>query len=222
MRYITHFGFIKFLILAIFCNGCNQRKNETNSGRPIEDTLHLVKLQKNLLVLNPQKYSEDFIYQLELGAMNDSATNKLQLLDSLIIYKNDTLFWPNQIDSGRTYCFKGRDLRNRYQLKLKRINLTDIEYEYLINEKPDPYHYGKGTMSLELYSLINRKITFDSVQEDAKDFLKYSDNITDGYFYIFVERNHSFHLHAIVSKGYSRIQPPLAERTPVLGECETK
>jgi hypothetical protein len=202
----------------MFSHGCKEKTSETGIQTSREDTLHMIKIRENLFIKNPERYSEEFIYELELGATHDSSHSKLQLIDSMIIYNNDTSFLPNQIDTGRSYCFIGISESERYQLKLKRINLTDIDYEYIINERPDGYHKGKGTMSMELYGLINKSITYDNIQDLAKDFIKYTDNINDGYFYIYVEKNNKNKLHAVVSRGTSLVRPPFEERTPILEE----
>jgi len=209
-----------FIWISLISNlACSNKKTVTNYLGV--DTSSTTKICDNLFVKNPHEYSDEFLGELEISAVhNPDSLSQLFLVGDNYLYGNKKYQFPSQIDSGRTYTFTGSDEKNKYELRLLRINATDLMYEYFIDGKPDSFfHDGKGIVTMQLYYIIDSSFQYNYLNDTIRSYLKYLVPMDDSYFYIYVEKNiHDAKLHAVVSKGIFIIRPLWKDLSPILQE----
>jgi hypothetical protein len=111
--------------------GCSGKIDKSNKGQfEINQTL---KSGKRFYVQDSSLYSPDFI--VELRAL-DSQYDSVRLIGKyLIINKSDTSIIPTELPINVVVNYQAIKGDTTYRLRLKRINYTNIDYEFSVNDK---------------------------------------------------------------------------------------
>jgi hypothetical protein len=119
------------IMLSLIGFGCSGKVDKSNKGQfEINQTL---KSGKRFYVQDSSQYSSDFID--ELRAL-DSQYDSVRLIGKdLIINKSDTSVIPTELPINVNVNYQVIKGDTTYRLGLKRINYTNIDYEFRVNDK---------------------------------------------------------------------------------------
>ncbi len=202
----------KFIAGIMFLNiACNQNEEIFNPAK-FDKTLY--KIQNNLFIKDKFQYSTDFIYQLELGNAQDTSNKIVRVIDSVVYYGNDTINFPTQIPENKQIKLYSKFQGKEYELILKRINKTDLYFEYYIDgQRNDLSH---RFVSLELYYSLMNNFKADEVPRYRNSLTMYTASIDDSYFHIFIDNMDTSNIKAIISYGVYIIRPMHRNFSPIL------
>ena len=126
------YNMIRLLIIfSLIGFGCSRTIDKSQKGQfEINQTL---KSGKRFFVQDSSQYSPDFINELKTL---DSQYDSVRLIGKdLIINKSDTSEIPIELPINEIVNYQVVKADTTYKLGLKRINYTNIDYEFSVNDK---------------------------------------------------------------------------------------
>ena len=120
------------IILSVIGFSASCGVDKSNKGQfEINQTL---KSGKRLFVQDSSQYSPEFIN--ELRTLLDAVYDSVRLIGKyLIINKSDTSLIPTELPINEIVYYQSTKGDTVYELGLKRINFTNIDYDFKVNEK---------------------------------------------------------------------------------------
>lgn len=110
---------------------CSNNVNSTKSNSFEID--QILPSGKKFYVKDSSQYSPEFIQELKTI---DSEYDSVKLIDTdLILGRSEEYNLPNDLPLNKQMIYISVDNNNKYELFLKRINFTDIDYEFRLNDK---------------------------------------------------------------------------------------
>lgn len=117
--------------------------NKTESSSKEAPTTNQIKLNSNIDVANSANYDPTF-----LEGFADYG-EKVILKENYLVTGGDTVYFPEILSIDKEIIFTGNDDSYTYTLKIKRTNLTNINYDFtLIDKQKNKVDTQKGTAIL--------------------------------------------------------------------------
>jgi hypothetical protein len=111
---------------------CNNQTTEKTSDKFSTDTLQMVKvdnLKQDIYIKDKSQYDQKFIDGLA------DYNQPIKLIDNYIVAGNDTTYFPEDIQLNKVTTFKASKDSLKYELTVKRINLTSLSYTFTITDR---------------------------------------------------------------------------------------
>ena len=129
-----------FITLTLILWSCNSSTNKT------ADTLHTVSADEkplNIYIKDKSQYDKAFIDGLS------DYNEPIKLIDNYIITGTDTTYFPSDLTLNKTIVFKGTKGNNHFVLSVKRVNLTNLNYNFeIIDKNNEPIELKTGKVTL--------------------------------------------------------------------------
>jgi hypothetical protein len=128
---MDHYMLRLLIILSLIGFDCSGKVNKSNKGR--FEINQILKSGKRFFIQDSSQYSPDFIEELRTL---DSQYDSIRLIGKdLIINNSDTSVIPTELPINGIVNYQAKNGDTAYRLGLKRINYTNIDYEFSVNDK---------------------------------------------------------------------------------------
>jgi hypothetical protein len=133
------------ITLSFLIYSCKNNKTSNQPGQH-NDTGSVPNKNVNsrFFVDNTSKYSHAFLDSLKTSSFSDS----IKLIKNYIVAGKDTATFPEDLKLDHDYIFIGEKDSIKYSLTTKRINLTDIVYNYIVKRRDSTLYKDNGTVTL--------------------------------------------------------------------------
>ena len=146
---------------------------------------------------------------------------KIQLEKDYMLIGADTAVFPTQLALGKVYLFSGDGGGKSYRLKVTRINLTSLDYEFQLYRLGKPPYNESGRANLGAMFFLADEVDEDDETNEAYGAAEYTRNAGNCWFNIRLghEPDHNGQLRAEVRMGCEKDNPDLTiEDSPTLRE----
>ena len=128
---LTIIGFLMIFTMGCMPNSCT---DSNHAGNDILNAPTEHRERDTFYVKDPTLYNPAFIKGLkEFAASGVMSFRTIKLIDNFIITGGDTLHLDTKLPLNEFINFYGQGGDNHYELDIRRINYTDIEYRFRIN-----------------------------------------------------------------------------------------
>lgn len=129
------------LLLILFITGCKNEKDPETELKIDTETDSIAEIEHSKITLKDTSlYSPQFIKNLQEA----NYPYKITLDGKNMIIDGDSAEFPETPVIKRDYRLTGFTDTHFYQLALKRINLTTVEYDYSVYQNDDVIYSNKG------------------------------------------------------------------------------
>lgn len=201
---------IAFLSI-IFC-ACNNQTQKTSVAK--KDSISK-SVNSIFIVDEPSNYSKVFLDSLRAANYSEP----IHLIKDFVIIGKDTIHFPNDLKINKAYNFTGASDSVKYSLIAKRINLTDIVFEYSAKLKDSIIYEEKGSTTLNHMFFLASEVPEDEQTGESYGAYEYF-NIKKSNLYsieIGIGRDDHNLLRALISsteKTEKKDFPKITLRTP--------
>jgi len=143
-----------YIVLAFLLLGCNQNKEKVELQ--VADKLTVKETSKKgevtdmklgspqLIIKDSSKYSKEFLEYLK----SEKFGSRIELFDNDIVIDGDTSIFSDNLKLSRTYNFYADDNDKTFILKVKKRNLTTIDFEFNSIESGQAQYSKKGEANM--------------------------------------------------------------------------
>jgi hypothetical protein len=110
------------ILIALLFTACKHKTEESILSNTKKDTAIYV----SFTVDDPAQYSKQFLDSLKASHYQGS----MKLQKDYILVGKDTTRFPQDLDLDKEYLFTSDSGATKYTLKVTRLNLTDIKFDY--------------------------------------------------------------------------------------------
>ncbi|MBS1502815.1 MAG: hypothetical protein JST32_12185 [Bacteroidetes bacterium] len=154
------------VLLSTLIYACTNNKT---SNKDLKRTDNI--RQKRFFVEKASMYSPKFLDGLKSSQYSDS----ISLINDIMIVGRDTIKFPESLKINQKYVYEGEKNSNKYLLTVKRTNLTDIEYNFLIKKGDSILKENSGKATLNPMFFLGSESPDDDQDGDAYEAFEYMD-----------------------------------------------
>lgn len=160
------------LILLVLASCGKDPKNEQAEETLPEPTAadSVPTEESSLYIKDRSLYSQGFLAGLD----EEGYSTPLKIIDNYVVVEGDTVYFPAELKQNQDYRFTGFTDTHFYQLVVKRINITAIEYDFAVFQKEKPIYSSKGRADLNSYFFLAAESLEDSDTGTAYGAHEYS------------------------------------------------
>jgi len=172
MKYL----FTLLALLLLTACGKDPKNEQTKDTVPEPTAADSIPAEESsLYIKDPSLYSQGFLAGLE----EQGYPSPLQIIDDYVVVEGDTVHFPAELKQNQDYRFTGFTETHFYQLAVKRINLTAIEYDFAVFEDEKPIYSSKGSADLNSYFFLAAESLEDSETGTAYGAYEYINKQSD-------------------------------------------
>ncbi|MBL7791097.1 MAG: hypothetical protein JNK77_02145 [Saprospiraceae bacterium] len=149
--------------------------------------------------VDSSQYAPDFLQQLKASDYPE----KMSLQGEYLLVGTDTVYFPTQMALGKIYFFSADGGGKSYRLKVKRVNLTSLDYEFQLHRLGLPSYNESGRADLSAMFFLADEVDEDDESGEAYGAAEYSRAANGCWFNIRIghDPDQEGHLRAEVRLG---------------------
>lgn len=172
---------MKYLLLPIvvlFVFSCGKDpKNDTPPEETTADTITATIKPEKLYIKDPSLYSPEWIAAFKADS---SHFKTAKIMGEYIFIDNDTAYFDTSLKLKQDYRFTAFTDSHFYQLAVKRINYTSIEYDFSLLENEKPVFNRKGNAHLGSLFFLGSESSSDDETGEGYLATEYYDKSAGG------------------------------------------
>ena len=165
-------------ILFLFLVSCGKDpKNDTPPEETTADTITTTVKPEKLYIKDPSQYSPEWI----AGFKADSSQyESARIMGEYMLVDKDTAYFDTSLKLKQDYRFTAFTDTHFYQLTIKRINYTTLEYDFTLLEKEKPVYSRRGRAHLGAMFFLGSESSDDDETGESYLATEYYDKAPDG------------------------------------------
>lgn len=187
------------LLLSLMLFSCGKEPKEEQlpetDTAPQPDTVR--KAEQKVIISDKSLYSQEFISEIE----DLNYPSPLKLERNYLVTEGDTVYFPEELKLSKDYRFTAFTDSHFYQLAVKRINLTSIEYDLAVFEKEKQILTSNGVGHLGAGFFLGSETDEDDETGEGYLSIEYSSTGKDAYSIRVGEPDGQGRLRAVVTGG---------------------
>lgn len=165
---------------SIYCSGKRETSShEVDSVKQSSDSLQ----KKKLVIKDESKYSQSFISSLKHFLESDANIDGAELVDSVVVLLHQQqklpIKFPSYPKMNRRYTFTANAGTAFYELSLRRVNYSDVEYHIVLKDGLEPVHDSDGVASISPGFINAAEIYEDELSGIAYPVYVYETDLAD-------------------------------------------
>lgn len=165
---MRHFILVSLMMIFLCCNVSEAQKVNKTIGKSMNQTA------PKIFIKDKSKYSKAFID--ELNALKSPAKGTVKVIDNMMIVDNTSTKFPDDLKMNVNYLFEATKSGQLYQLNVKRINESTLNFEFKLFKKNLLAYSEKGEANLGATFYIDPEIDVDDQSGkgyNAYEYYKY-------------------------------------------------
>lgn len=134
---------LSVMILNLVSCGNRNSQNIHPTSASLQ-TISTIDRKSKIIIDDPSNYSKVFLDEFTASNSKES----IQLIGNTIIVGSDTTSFPGSLAIDKTYTFKAIKDNQQYELKVKRMNLTTLNFNFNLYENDHLLYADKGDAHL--------------------------------------------------------------------------
>ena len=173
---MRHFILASLMIVFLCCNVSKAQRVSKTGDMTVNRT------SPKIFVKDKSMYSKVFL--AELNALKSSKNSSIKLIDNVIIVDNKTTKFPDDLKMNNNYVFKAVKGEKSYQLKVKRINESTLNFEFKLFKKEHIVFTDKGEANIGASFYIDPEMDKDDQADKGYSAYEYTKEYNNCWFII--------------------------------------
>jgi hypothetical protein len=173
---MRHFILASLTMVFLCYNVSEAQKINAPIGKSVNQT------SPKIFVKDKSKYSKVFL--TELNALKLPNNSSIKLIDNVIIFGNKTIKFPDDMKMNNNYIFEAVKGEQSYQLNVKRINESTLNFEFKLFKKNHIVYSDKGEANIAASFIIDPEIDVDDQSGKGYDVYQYTKELNNCWFVI--------------------------------------
>ena len=173
---MRNFILASFILIFLCANVSNAQKVNPTISKSVDQT------SAKIFVKDKSKYSKTFL--TELNALKYPKNSSIKLIDNVIIVDNKTTKFPDDLKMNNNYVFKAVKGEQSYQLNVKRINESTLNFEFKLYKKEHLIFSDKGEANIGASFFVDPEIDVDNQSDKGYSAYEYTKELKNCWFTI--------------------------------------
>ncbi len=164
--------YLAFISLIIIITSCGQTDQNTKNLAVDSSTVSSATTTSNIVIDDPSLYPKAFLDSLKSTKYKEY-TESLHLGKNYLIIGSDTIYFQDDLKEKESYIFDAQKDSIKYQLTVKKINLTDVDFKYTVSQNDRVLYTEKGVSRLLPLFFLGIETPTDNLSGDGYEAYEY-------------------------------------------------
>ena len=167
---------VSLVVLFLSISVSEAQKVNQSVGKSVSQT------SSKIFVKDKSKYSPVFL--AKLSALKLPKSSSIKLIDNVIIVDNKTTKFPDDLKMNKQYFFKAAKGEQSYQLNVKRVNETTLNFEFKLLKKEHLVFSDKGDANIGAFFFLASEMDEDNETGEGYGAYEYAKELNSCWFII--------------------------------------
>ena len=173
---MRHFILATLMLLFLCVNDSNAQKVNPTISKSVNQT------SPKIFIKDKSKYSKEFL--AELNVLKSPKNSSIKVIDNIIIVGTKTTKFPDDLKMNSQYFFKAMKGDQSYQLNVKRVNESTLNFEFKLLKKEHLVFSDKGAANIGASFFIDPEMDIDDQSGKGYSAYEYTKEINNCWFII--------------------------------------